>query len=127
MGHVDVAAAGTVTIVAHWTALAVDGVPTGIVNAKCAVVTAGVGIGSITVVVAVAAAFDDSVSIENTSNDNDIGCIVEDACYAPGSFFFSFTFYSCTFTSSFSCLRYSKAPWTCQLTPRIPILLFPWC
>ena len=47
-------------------------------------------------------------------------------CYAPGSFFFSFTFYSCTFTSSFSRPRYSEAPWTCQLTPRIPILLFPW-
>ena len=47
-------------------------------------------------------------------------------CYAPGSFFFSFTSYSCTFTSSFSRLRCSEAPWTCQLTPRIPILLFPW-
>ena len=48
------------------------------------------------------------------------------ACYAPGSFSFSFTFVSCTFTSSFSRLRCSEAHWTCQLTPRIPILLFPW-
>ena len=47
-------------------------------------------------------------------------------CYASGSFSFSFTFVSCTFTSSFSRLRCSEAPWTCQLTPRIPILLFPW-
>ena len=41
----------------------------------------------------------------------------EISCYAPGSFSFSFTFYSCTFTSSFSRLRCSEAPWTCQLIP----------
>ena len=55
-----------------------------------------------------------------------IGSGIGHKCYAPGSFSFSFTFYSCTFTSSFSHLRCSEAPWTCQLIPRIPLLLFPW-
>ena len=47
-------------------------------------------------------------------------------CYAPGQFSFFFTYYSCTFTSPFSRLHCSEAPWTCQLIPRIPVLIFPW-